>query len=446
MSFSTMVIGNFSFIPTSFLSTLSDKITFIVVAVVVLAFLILVHELGHFLTAVGLDVRVEKFSIGFGKPIVSFTRNNIEYILAYIPLGGYVKFYGEEIEDLKNSDNIGDPDHFQNQPIWKRFLITLAGPLCNILLAVLLFGLLSMVGIYQNTLIVERVVESSAAFKANIAANDKILKVNGETISTWEEFSEGLQKRTDQHVDLLMLRGEEEIELSFPLSEIGVIGVAIKEGDEHPSIDGITPGPALKGGLEVEDQIVSIDGQNIRTSSELVSIIKQSNGETLSFEVKRRSKLLTLDIVPEAKLELGIIPTQIKVQRGVIDAAKFGVEKTISTIQLLFYGISKLISRDIPANQIAGPIGILQFAGKAAEQGIPTLLGFIAFISINLGVLNLLPIPVLDGGHILFLTIESIIRKPLSLKLQEAAQKVGISLLLLLMVFAFYNDIKRLLF
>lgn len=344
-------------------------------AVVLLGILIFVHELGHFLFAKLLGVKVLKFSLGFGPKVIGKTFGETEYRLSLIPLGGYVKMLGEEPgEELQESEKTRA---YNYQPIWKRFAIVFSGPVFNICFAVLIFF---------------------------------FVFING---------------------------------VPYLLPEIGEIN---------------SDSPAVHKGLLKGDNIVEINGTAINKWDDMTSIIHNSPGKELKIKIRRDSSVFDIVITPEKKAVkdifgqekvvglIGIAPsgeTSIK-RENLSGALSLSVTKTVEITILTFVSIVKLIQRIIPAETIGGPILIFQMAGQQASQGALNFFTFMALLSINLGVLNLLPIPILDGGHLMFLGLEAVRKKPLSEKFIMNAQKVGLAMLITLMVFAFYNDIMRL--
>uniref|UniRef100_A0A7C4AJX2 Zinc metalloprotease n=1 Tax=Thermodesulfovibrio aggregans TaxID=86166 RepID=A0A7C4AJX2_9BACT len=343
-------------------------------AVILLGFLIFIHEIGHFLAAKLSGVRVLKFSIGFGPRLIGRKIGETEYILSAVPLGGYVKMYGEELQD----EIIDKERSFKHQPVYKKIFIVLAGPIFNILGAVMLFWFVFVYGI-------------------------PVLKP--------------------------------------------VIGEVLKDS------------PASVAGLRAGDRIVEIDGIKISNWFDMAQLIQQKPERSLNFKIERNGKLTELTVTPQAKETKNIFGEKIIVgQIGVKPLAEFFIQKEdplralkrsfqrcYEIIELTYLTIVKILQRVISTEVIGGPILIFQVAEKTAEQGLVNFLSFAAIISINLGVLNLLPVPVLDGGHILFFLIEAIRRKPLSEKFIAVSQKIGIAFLVALMMLAFYNDILRVL-
>ncbi len=341
-------------------------------ALAILAFLIIVHEFGHFIVGRLLGVRVEKFSVGFGKTIISRKVGETEYILAWIPLGGYVKFFGDEMSDHEDMPE----GSFLSQPVWKRLPIVAAGPVFNFGLAAVILSIAFMYGIDKPIRVVAKVMAGDPAEVAGILPGDRIDAVGEINVESWDQVRDAIHKSPGKEITISIQRS------SGRMKNVKII----------PKVFNTK----------------TIDGQKI-----------------------------TIGLI-------GVIPKTEKQAYPIHQAIYKGVVWTWNMTKFTFWSISKLLSRDIPADQIAGPIGIMQLAGQQAQKGFVDLLHFIGLISVNLAILNLLPIPVLDGGHIVFYSLEAIMGKPVKIKYQELAQQLGIVLILCLMALAFYNDIARL--
>ena len=355
-------------------------------AIVLLGVLIFIHELGHFLFAKLLGVRVLKFSMGFGPKLLGFKRKETEYLISALPFGGYVKMLGEEPgEELKEEEKAFS---FPGQPVWKRALIAAAGPAFNILLTYVIFVLVLSVG-----------------FPVNIPRLENIT----------------------------------------------------------PEIGAVLPGsPADRAGIKSGDQIVEIDGKLVVTWFDLITIVSGKSGQELTMEIKRDSKTLTVKVRPEMIKEKTPDGQEITIGRiGVQRAGNgmpFHVVKAGNPVSAVFHALEatyrmcyfigdtivQLLTGAFSAKAIGGPIAIVQESGKAAALGIFSYLMFMAIISANLAILNLLPIPILDGGHLLFLGIEGVRGKPLPEQTQATLQRIGLAILLMIMIFALQNDIMRL--
>ncbi|MDK2791546.1 MAG: regulator of sigma protease [Deferribacteres bacterium] len=346
----------------------------IIAAIVVFGLLVFFHELGHFLFAKYFKVYVEKFSIGFGPDIVSKKYGETVYSISAIPLGGYVKMFGEDIKaDIPQEMKA---KAFSHKPLYQRALIVFAGPLFNFILAIVLFAVINMVGMPMLLPVIDKVQAGMPAFSAGINSGDKIIKINDKEIKYWDEMSSIIKENPGKPLIVTVLRGQEELTFT------------------------ITPKLSKSRNLFGEEVSVGLIG------------------------VTPKDRFVTVRYNP-------------------IDAINKGLEKTYEVTKLTVVGIIKIFQKVVPADNIGGPIMIFQMAKQTAQIGINSLLAFMAVISINLAILNLLPVPVLDGGHLLFYLIEAVFRRPVSIKVREYANMVGIALLLALMMFAFYNDIIR---
>ncbi len=435
-------------------------------AIILLGIIIFIHELGHFLFAKVLGVRVLKFSLGFGPKIVGKKYGDTEYLISSIPLGGYVKMLGENTEDELNEED--KPFAYNFQPVWKRVIIVVSGPFFNLAFAVLLFIIIFISGIPTPYPDVGKISENSSAVKAGFLTGDRVLAIDGNVIQSWDEIDKSLHKSSGKTLLFKVKRGKEVIEL--PVTPVHKSGKNILGEDEGYWDIGISPliypvvGEVIKGGraedagMKRGDRIVEIDGTPIKTWQDMTEIIHSNPEKPLHFKIERDNRIIISSITPEKKSltllgseeqEIGIIGIKhigndfIK-KYSIPEAVSLGVQKTWDISVLTFIVIIKLIQRVLPMDIIGGPIFILQMAGEQASRGLLDFFFFMAVINVNLGILNLLPIPILDGGHILFLSIEAIRRKPLNEKIIAISQRVGIAVIITIMAFALYNDIMRL--
>lgn len=440
--------------------------------IIVLGILIFFHELGHFLVARLFGVGVEKFSLGFGPRIVGKTIGRTDYRLSLFPLGGYVKMIGEEPDSPLPPEDI--PIAFNHKHVAKRSLIVAAGPLFNVLLAILIFT----AGIYFAGLpsirpVVRSVENGSPAHIAGLQNGDTIQAIEGVRVDSWRGIDEILDESQGGVLRLEVIRNGEAMTFDVQPEQtsakdvygddITYYDLGIK-GYTEPSaiVDMTVPGkPAEKAGIKKGDLITAIDGQPIERWETMQEIVSSSKGRPLIFSVRRGDETFDIEIKPEEVQEknamgvkesvyrIGIqragitIPEedQITLDIGLGGALTRGIGQTWNVVKATGYFFVKLAERKVPSEAIGGPIRIALLANQQAEEGFLAWLYFIAIISVNLAVINLVPIPVLDGGHLLFFAIEAVQRKPVSLKMRETAQQVGMFLLLLLMIFVFYNDI-----
>lgn len=446
----------------------------IIAFIMALGILIVFHEFGHYLVARWCGVRVLRFSVGFGKPLYRkhLGPDQTEWIIAAFPLGGYVKMLDEQEgkvapEDLSRA--------FNRKPVVNRFAIVAAGPVANFLLAILLYWILFMSGVSGMKPMLGPVVPATPAAFASFQEGETITQIGNEAVSTWQdarwlllaqamERAPAVSVRTVgpagesvlRRLDLSQMEGS-DLEGDF-LAKIGLKSY-------QPPIDPIVGmlvagGAGERGGLRVGDEIIAVDGKKIRMWEDLVLEIRKNPGRPLKLEILRGAAIMHLDIAPDVSSEsgdkvgkLGIGP---QVDQGELDKLLVSVsypplvalakairktwETSLFTLQMLW----KMVSGEVSWKNISGPITIADYAGKSAQLGFTSYLAFLALISISLGVLNLLPIPLLDGGHLMYYLIEIVKGSPLSLKAMETGQQVGMALLFALMVCAIYNDVARL--
>lgn len=423
---------------------------------IVLGILIFVHELGHFLIAKRNGVGVLKFSLGFGPKIIGFKKGETEYLISALPLGGYVKMIGEDIsEEVKDEEK---NKSFANKTVSSRASIVFAGPIMNLVLALIIFPVIYMIGIHvpdyiDKQPVVGYVFKDSAASKSDLKTGDVILSVDGKDIKTWEGFESLIISNPDIKLILGIKRDNNIIQKELtPISSKhnggGMSGIM---PPMSPAIGSLANGfPAEKAGLQIGDTILSINSNNITHWAEIQQIIQGNGGNEKEIVVKRQEQTLTLKIKPQwnedAKLYIiGISPKQdlITKKYGPVNAVIIGTKKMGEMTVFTFVIIKKLVVGELSVKTLGGPLMIATIAGQAAESGLTAFLSLMAALSLQLGILNLLPIPVLDGGHLLFFGIEKLRGKPLNAKAMEIAQHVGMALLILLMVFVTYNDILR---
>ncbi|MDI6744032.1 MAG: RIP metalloprotease RseP [Thermodesulfovibrionales bacterium] len=434
-------------------------------AIVLLGILIFVHELGHFLFAKKLGVRVLKFSLGFGPKVIGRKYGDTEYLVSAVPLGGYVKMLGEEPGDeLKEEDK---PFAYNYQPVWKRFLIVFSGPVFNLFFAAAIFFVVFLSGVPVPKPYAGKVMENSPAAAAGLMTGDRIAAINDKTVFGWDDIDVSVNESRGEKLLFKIEREGKIIELpvtpekkmvknifgeNTEVMDIGIMPLLYPEVGEV-----MKNAVAEKAGIKKGDRIVEIESAPIKTWHDMTAIIHGSPEKSLRLKIKRDENFLELTVTPEKKTFkypdgaekhiglIGIVPAgnNLIKKYNPLKAASLGVKRTWDMVVLTFVGVVKLIQRIVPAETLGGPIMIFQMAGQQASLGIMNFFLFMAVISINLGVLNLLPIPILDGGHILFLGIEAVRRKPLSEKVMMIAQRIGLAIIITLMVFAFYNDIMR---
>jgi len=430
----------------------------ILVGVFVLGLMVLVHEWGHFIVAKLLGVRVDVFSIGFGPRLFGWRRGPTDYRVSVLPLGGYVRMAG----DNPTEERQGAPDEFLSQPRWRRALIVFAGPATNVVLAVLLLAGLYAVRYEKPAYLdeparLEGVVADSPAAQAGLQAGDVIVEIAGVRNPTWETIQVETLLGGKEAVTVSVARGDEQFtrviqpELQGP-RDTPFVGWypydPVVANDVDPEL------PAARAGLKARDEIVAVDG--VSTSEigpgGLVERVQKSAGATLNFSLRRDAQPLELSVAPEQRTWQGqtgyFLGVRLgrrihSVHLGPVAAFRQSVEDNLRFTGLLFVLLQRLFTGRASVNSLEGPIGIVSLSGQAAQLGLGSLANLMAIISINLAVLNLLPVPILDGGHLAFLAIEGLWRRDLSLGFKERATQVGLMLLLLLFAVVMYNDIMR---
>ncbi|MFQ5882301.1 MAG: RIP metalloprotease RseP [Candidatus Methylomirabilales bacterium] len=456
--------------------TLATVLSFIII----LGLLIFVHELGHFLVAKRAGVGVLKFSLGFGRRLVGFKKGETEYLVSAIPLGGYVKMAGEDprevlIDDTGRAfDGEGQPldlqRSFAHKSVWARTAIVLAGPGANFLLALLLFwGVFALVGRPVFLPVAGKPQPDSPAAVAGLQPGDRIVAVIGSSVSTWGEVEAAIQASKGKPVSLSIERRGLRHELTVtPRQEIltdlfgeerqvWVIGV----GPFIPTTVGrvMSGFPAAEADVRAGDRIIAVDGEPVQTWEELARRIHARAGQEVTLTVERGGEHFSITVTPRASTQqdpagravtvglIGIIRAEGFVYERVdpLTALYHAGARTAAISVKILWVLVKIVEGAISPRTIGGPILMAQMTGEQVQQGLLNLIFFTALLSINLGVLNLLPIPILDGGHLCFFLIEMSRGKPVSLKKREIAQRVGLVLLVALMIFAFYNDVFRLL-
>ncbi len=445
--------------------------TTLVSFVVVVGVLILIHEFGHFLVARLTGVGVERFSIGFGPVLLRWRGKETEYCLSAIPMGGYVKMLGEE-SPLEGGPTVTcDPAKaFALKPLWVRFLIVFAGPGMNFVLAALIFTvILATVGRPVWPAVVGRVAESGPAAAAGLRTGDLVTRVDGRAVSNWEDLDQAIADSRGRPLTLSVDRGGEARTLSVTPRKTTVRDPIFRDPKEAwelgagprltPQIGAVNPGsPAEKAGLRTGDLVIAVAVQPVFTPDELMQAIQKRAGQTFDVTLERDGRTQTVSVTAISvrekgpggqetdigRIGVGIVTKVVRYEPyGPLVAVGYGWVRTWDMTVLTLKAFWKLVSRQIESSNIGGPIQIATEAGRQAKEGIGPLILFTAYISVNLAVLNLLPVPMLDGGHLFFFLIEAVLGRPLSLKKREAAQQLGFVLLMLLMVYALYNDLVR---
>ena len=445
--------------------------------IVAIGVLVAVHEFGHFWVARRLGIRVLRFSIGFGKPLYRrvLGKDPVEFVIAAIPLGGYVKLLDEREGNVAERDL---PRAFNRQPVWKRIATLLAGPGCNLIFAIALYWVLFTAGVPALKPIIGEITPDSIAAQAGLRYEDQIVRVGGQLTPTLEAATLAiLEDLTDNGTIDMSVRGVDGSErdvsldvgdrsraLTQPEALLPGLGFDTWRPRVKPIIDLVTPGSAgARAGLRVGDEILAIDGTPVAHFQQLVERVKPNPGRAVTLQVRRdgavRDIRVTIGEATQAGNKIGLIgvrpkdqpiPTgltredvQTLQQYGAVAAVGQAASKTWDTSIFTLRIIGRIITGDVSLQAISGPISIAETTGIAARLGWRPFLNMLALISISLGVLNLLPIPILDGGQVVFQLAELVKGGPVSERAQLLGQQIGIAMLILMMTLAFYNDIAR---
>lgn len=438
-----------------------------------LGVLILVHELGHYLVARWCGVKVLRFSIGFGKPLVlrRAGQDGTEWALAAFPLGGYVKMLDEREGPVAPAELHRS---FNRQSVYRRFAIVAAGPIANFLLAIVLYWGIFVAGTDELRPRLALSETPAIALAAGIREGDLVVAVDEAPVRSWQDLRWILlQHALDSREVVLKVRTLEDVEA---YRRLDLAGIAIDEdGADLVTRIGLKPwrplipavigkvaeeGAAARAGMQTGDTVLAIEGAAIETWSDLVLAVRKAPGRSLDFEVKRGDAVFRLQITPDeasengeriGRIGVGVaepapggIPMFGEVRYGALEGLAKAVRQTWDTSVLSLKMIGRMFTGEVSWKNLSGPVTIADYAGQTAQLGLSHYLKFVALISISLGVLNLLPIPVLDGGHLLYYTVEIIKGGPIPERVMEIGQQIGLVLLVMLMAFAFYNDINRL--
>jgi len=442
--------------------------------VVALGVLIVFHELGHYYVARLFGVKVLRFSIGFGRALWQFRsgRDQTEWVIAALPLGGYVKMLDE-----REGPVAPEEAHraFNRQGVWRRIAIVAAGPAANFLLAIAFYWMLFVAGVQEAKPIVGTAEHGTAAEAAGLVRGETILKINGEPMASWQqvrwrllqlavekeparlEVIDAKQRLTWRTLDLSGFDLE-----GFEGDPLARLGLRLDRPDVAPVVGQLVAGGvAERGGLRPGDRIVSIDGGSVDVWEDVVRAVRRRPGETMRFGVRRDGDAIEIALRPDAVQQNGerigrigagprIDPESMKhlvtvVRYAPLAAFGMALERTWETSVFSLKMLGKMVIGQVSWKNLSGPVTIADYAGQSAQLGIGAYIAFLALISISLGVLNLLPIPLLDGGHLLYYVVEIFKGSPVSERAMELGQRLGLTLLLFLMAFAIYNDFNRLL-
>lgn len=450
-----------------------DTLLMIFFTLVALGVLVTIHEFGHFWVARRCGVKVQRFSIGFGTPLVRWhDRQGTEFVVAALPLGGYVKMLDSREAPV---DEAEQDLAFDRKTVWQRMAVVVAGPVANFLLAIAAFWVVYLLGVQGVVPVVGGVAEDSVAERAGLRAGQEIVAVDGQPTPTLQALGEQLLRRLGEDGTITFsvkhpdssLRHDTEAELrgwqvdTDNPDPIRAIGILLYRPAMLPVADQVMAGePAALAGIESGDRIVRVNGEAVDDWNQWVELVRASPGRELAVTVEREGRYLDLRVTPRAagQADGGVIgqvgmsvrmpewPAEMirEIHYGPLGALAAATRQTWRTTGLVVDSVRKMITGLISPKHLSGPITIAKVAGTSAQYGLASYLGFLALLSVSLGVLNLLPVPVLDGGHLLYYTIEAVKGSPVSEKVQMVGYKIGLFLVIGLMVLALYNDVTRL--
>ena len=438
--------------------------------VVTLGVLVVFHELGHYVVARLAGVKVLRFSVGFGRILWSrrFGPDRTEWALSAVPLGGYVKMADEREGDVATADL---PRAFNRQSVWRRIAIVAAGPIANLLLAVLLFAGTYMVGVPGQRAMLAQPAAGTPAAGAGFATGDLVTAVDGESVRSWQDLRWRLLKSSGSSEVAVGVERPDggQVQRRLSLASLAqadwegnfLASLGLKTDLGAPVVVEAVPGkPAAKAGIRAGDAIIAIGNDVVRSPSDVAAITNAHPGEPLVFTLRRDGSELRVELIPEASdqggrrvglagMRLGIDPavaerSALTVRYGAFDALAQGARKTWELSVFTLKMLGRIVTGDASLKNISGPLTMADYAGQSAQAGLLTFVGYLALISISLGVLNLLPVPLLDGGHLMYYLAEIIKGSPVSDRVLEVGQRFGMAVLAMLMALALFNDLSRL--
>jgi regulator of sigma E protease len=454
-----------------------DFLQMIALTVFALGVIITIHEYGHFIVARCCGVKVLRFSLGFGKPILQWTdKRDTEYVIAMVPLGGYVRMLDERNDDVSEEDKTST---FNAQPVWQRFFIVAAGPIANFILAFIILYGLSLGNVINYKLAIDRIIPNTPAFEAGMSAGEEIVAINGNSHDQRKEFDQALRsylgenektisittkrissKNEDMNTYVMNMSWDGHKLESANLNPYELLGIDLYVPRILTIVKKVIDGsPAQKGGLKAGDKIITTNQEPIDSWEEWVSIIKSHPGKLLQVDVLRNDQHMTLSLTPERVQEsgntygrLGVVPEVDPWPEEMISSHSYNAleafkpawRDTLNHTAIMVLFLKKMVVGKVTPKHIGGPISIGKQASSLFKLSLRAYFYLIALLSVSIGVLNLLPIPVLDGGALVFLTIEGIIGRPVPEFIQSFFYKIGICLVLSFMFFAIYNDILKL--
>lgn len=431
--------------------------------IIAIGILILVHELGHFIIARMSGIRVEKFSIGFGPKIFGFKRGETEYKIAPIPLGGYVKMTGEDPDDAASAT---DEHSFANKSVWTRIKVVGAGPAMNILFALIFMPLAFYIGRMNPAYLDEEPVimgvkRDSPAFVAGLQAGDLLKSIDGMSVKKWDDVLNKLAVFEGKNVNMILERNGIEVKKEVAVSSMpelkgGYVGIEpiFFLGNEARIGHVMEGGAAKEAGIKAGDKVIAMDGMPVEGWFEMSLAVNNAGGRVIDITVDRDGQKLVFNVKPvynesHGRWMIDIRPDRrpddipmVKKRYGIIESVKLGVKEFVILLELTIEVLKKLFTLELSYKSLGGPIQIAQISAVAARYGLGEFIYFLAFLSIQLGILNLLPIPILDGGHVAFCGIEAIIRRPIPTRIKVIAQYCGMVILISLFTLVTINDIN----
>jgi regulator of sigma E protease len=427
---------------------MNDIVTNLFAVVIVLGFLIFAHESGHFMFAKLFRVKVLVFSFGFGKRLFGFRKGDTDYRVSLIPLGGYVRMAGDNPEE--NTD--GNPEEFLSKPKWQRFLILVAGPAMNVLIAIAFIAILAMVGREEIVTkpVISEVVPNKAAAKAGLQTGDRIVRINNEVIDDFDEIRLLVSMNAGTPLRVVYERnGVEQTTTLTPEREDGEFGPIGRAGIQYglePIVGRVEPNsPAAVAGIRPGDRIVSVNGQPVRALETYAQAADKVKTKPIDVTVLRGAEQVSARLAPSTDEKLavwrGVIPQTKMFKLSFFPALRYSVQENWRMLKFTFAAVGRLFRAEGSVKELSGPINIARISGEMLRRGFLEFLSLMAMISLQLGIMNLLPIPVLDGGHIMILLIEGIARRELSIRVKERIQQAGFAVLATLMLVVLYNDV-----
>jgi regulator of sigma E protease len=425
--------------------------------VVMLGTLVFIHEFGHYAAAKLFGVRVEVFSLGFGKRLFGFRRGDTDYRVSALPLGGYVKMSGENPME----ESTGDPGEFMAHPRWQRFIIALAGPAMNVVLAIVV-----MTGVFtkhyarpyflDRPAVIIGVEKDSEAAKAGLQANDRIVAIDGVNAQTWETVATQMAINVGQPLHLEVQRGNETLakEVSISSTDVDPLDqLGITPSQPFQITDIVEGAPAEKAGIQQGDEVLSVDGKPVRCTEEFTALLQETKDKPVALQLKRDGRLLTLTVKPELKSDgdgkshyrvgFGSFRPAYAIPLPLSQAFAKSVEWNKDSSLFIVEVLKKLVRRPAIIKNFSSPIGIAKYSERAAREGFLAFVSLMALISLNLGIFNLLPIPILDGGLILLLFIEGIMRRNIRREVKERVYQAAFVFLIVFAAVVIYNDITK---